>query len=321
MGYGKKVYDEAIYEINNRRANAEKSAEAIKLAFFEKSPRAMEIEKERVSCVAKIGTTILKGGNVKENVEKLRDRCKALDEEFNSLLADSGLVAEDIAPKYSCKSCSDTGFIDGKMCNCLKNLQRKIAYDKLSMNVPLKNSTFDSFSLEFYPENSQKDMSAIYNYLVKYANSFSQSSPSLLFRGGTGLGKTHLSLAISNVAIDKGFGVIYTSVYNLASALENERFDRNDDDKESTYSQMMDCDLLILDDLGAEYSSNYINSSIYNLVNTRMLAQKPTIISTNLSMQEIEKRYSERFASRLFGHFGVFTFIGDDIRYEKRKQQ
>ncbi len=135
-------------------------------------------------------------------------------------------------------------------------------------------------------------------------------------QGGTGLGKTHLSLSIANEAIERGFGVIYGSTQNLASSLEKERFRRDSDDE--TNQMLLSCDLLILDDLGTEFSTSFIDAAIYNIVNTRLMSKRPTIISTNLSLREMETRYTERFVSRIIGSYIRLFFYGSDVRQQRR---
>jgi DNA replication protein DnaC len=136
--------------------------------------------------------------------------------------------------------------------------------------------------------------------------------------GGTGLGKTHLSLAIANEAIQKSFGVVYSSVGSLVTKLENEHFGR--ESGTGVMNSLQDCDLLILDDLGTEFKSSFSSSAIYSLVNTRLLLEKPTIISTNLSTKEMVDYYSERFASRIIGSYRRIVFVGRDVRQQKRSK-
>ena len=223
----------------------------------------------------------------------MKDRGLALKAEFNQLLAEHHLTEADVTPQYQCLACRDTGFVDGRMCTCLKSLQRRMAFEKLSMSVPLENCTFESFSLDYYKddERAYRQMEKVFAACKSYGEKFRADSPSLLFKGGTGLGKTHLSLAIAGKAIEKGFGVIYGSAQSFAVALERERFDRDLPEDGSTDAQLGECDLLILDDLGTEFPSAYVNAALYNIVNTRMMAGKPTIISTNLSLKELEQRY------------------------------
>lgn len=320
MGYGKSVYQAAVNELEQRRQKAELSAAENLQAFYGKCRRAEEITAEKASFSAKIAKAVLSGGNAKESLEKLKKQNLALQEEFRALLSQYGFSDEDIAPRYTCAACSDTGFIDGKMCTCLKHLQRAIAYEKLSMNAPLKKCTFDTFSLSYYKDQNRTHMQRTFDFCKRYADRFTGHSPSLLFRGRTGLGKTHLSLAIANVVIEKGYGVIYGSAQNFAVALEKERFDRTDTITD-TNSQLLACDFLIIDDLGTEFSSSYVTAALYNIVNTRLLADKPTIISTNLTLKELETKYSERLASRIIGQYGTFEFVGSDVRYQKRRER
>ena len=320
MGYGNKVYQKALAELHKRRRGAEEKAAGKKRDFYLRYPRAEEITRAKAAFAAKIARAILLGEQARPLLEKLRDENLQLKNEHDGLLRQSGLTQTDITPQYRCKKCDDTGFIDGRMCPCLIQLQKSIAYESLNLQVPLEGSTFERFSLQFYSGDARTQMERIFSYCKRYAENFSATSQNLMFKGATGLGKTHLSLAIAGSAIDKGYGVIYSSTQNLAVAIEKERFDKVGGDRpEDTNSQLISCDLLILDDLGTEFSSSYAGAALYNIINTRLLAQKPTIISTNLSFKELEARYSERFASRITGSYSIFEFIGADIRIQKRK--
>lgn len=324
MGYGKKIYDAAISQLEQRRRLAEENAWRQLDSFYAKCPRAMEIKSLLASNAARAAKAVIGGGDVKAQITALKEKGLALTEEYNRLLSECGLSQEDIEPKFFCRECKDTGYVNGRPCQCLRQLQRLMAYEKLSLSVPLEKSSFDSFSLEYYKNDPRayQQMSNVLRVCKEYAQRFRSDSSSLLFKGGTGLGKTHLSLAIAGTAIEKGFGVIYGSAQSFAVSLEKERFDRTEpEDLGDTHSQLLSCDLLILDDLGTEFPSNYVNAALYNIVNTRMLAEKPTIISTNLSMKELEDRYSERFASRITGYYGKLEFLGEDVRVRMRTQK
>lgn len=320
MGYGNKTYLAAYQELEQRKRLAEEKAEQGRERFYELCPRAKEIREEMAQNAAGAAKAVLAGGDVRAEITRMKDRGLALKEEYNRLLAENHFTEADVTPQYQCKLCRDTGFVDGRMCSCLKNLQRRLAYDKLSMSVPLESCTFESFSLDYYKEDEKtlRQMEKVFRACQNYGEKFRVDSPSLLFKGGTGLGKTHLSLAIAGKAIEKGFGVIYGSAQTFAVALERERFDRDLPEDGDTNSQLIECDLLILDDLGTEFSSSYVNAALYNVVNSRMLANKPTIISTNLSLKELEERYSQRFASRVTGYYGKLEFVGRDVRVQKR---
>ena len=209
------------------------------------------------------------------------------------------------------------------MCSCLKKRLRAEAYKSLNALTPLSLSTFETFSLDYYSEQPEASgrsergtMTRVLDVCMTYAQNFSLHSSNLILMGGTGLGKTHLSLAIANTPLAKGFGVVYSSVNNIVAKLEREHFGREEEN--DTSSLLLDCDLLILDDLGTEFRTAFSVAEIYNIVNTRQMAQRPTIISTNLTMKEIEERYTERFASRILGGYVRLSFCGRDVRLQKR---
>lgn len=322
MGYGKDIFQKALAELAKRRSAAEQIAETNLRRFYLECPRAQTIQRTKASEAAQIAKAVLSGSNVKSSLTRLKDRNLQLQKEFLALLVQHGMQEQEILPQYRCAACKDTGFIDGKMCGCLKQLQKQLAFAALNMEVALINYRFDNFDLSYYEAAAAKQMERIYAYCKKYADAFRINSPSLLFRGATGLGKTHLSLAIAQAAIEKGFGVIYGSSQNFAVSLERERFDRTDPEQAAgTEKKLLSCDLLILDDLGTEFSSSYVTAALYNIINTRQLEGKSTIISTNLSTKELETRYSERFASRIMGQYGTFNFVGSDVRIQRRQRK
>lgn len=221
---------------------------------------------------------------------------------------------------YDCKSCCDTGYINGKICNCIHTAAKNILLEHLSANIPLQKCRFENFDLNYYQNtdtdgaNPRKRMTAILKLCKEYVLNFNpRTSESLLFMGDTGLGKTHLTLSVVYELLNRGFDVIYGPAYNLFSEMETEHFDRHTNTK---YNAAINCDLLVIDDLGGEFVSPYIQSLLYNIINTRDLANKPTIINTNLSMGEIANKYTPRVASRLI-KYTAKKFIGSDIRQLK----
>ena len=324
MGYGKDVYQAVMEKLNLQRVAAEQESRRRRDDFYAACPRAAEIERLLSHTAVQAAKAVLGSGNSGEILAKLKENNLALQEERRQLLASAGLPEDYLQPHYQCPKCEDTGYIDGRMCSCLKELLRKEAYRRLNDSTPLSLCTFDSFSLSYYPDTSDSpagpapraQSGKILSYCRGYAANFSPDSPSLLMQGGTGLGKTHLSLSVANEAIERGFGVIYGSTQNLASSLEKERFRRDSDDE--TNQMLLSCDLLILDDLGTEFSTSFIDAAIYNIVNTRLMSKRPTIISTNLSLREMETRYTERFVSRIIGSYIRLFFYGSDVRQQRR---
>lgn len=324
MGYSREIYDSAEKILRERRRAAEEESEKRRAAFFKVCPRAQQIQRRLASTAVSAAKAVLGGKSATEQLKKLKEESLALQGEFSRLLTENGV--ESLEPRYSCPQCKDTGYVDGKMCGCMKKLLRTESYRRLNTLTPLSLSTFDSFSLEYYSQEARDGrpcdrdiMRNTFRYCVSYAQQFGLHSPNLIMTGGTGLGKTHLSLAIASQTIQKGFGVVYSSVGSLMTQLENEHFGRESGN--AAMESMQGCDLLILDDLGTEFKSSFSSSAIYNIINMRLMLQKPTIISTNLSTKEMVDYYSERFASRIIGSYRRIVFVGRDIRQQKRAEK
>ncbi len=317
MSYDKTVALAARAELERRRSQAQETARQNLEGFLSRCPRAVEIRRELSSNASEAARAVVSGGEVRMELEQRKARGLALREEYDRLLKSQGLTRRDIEPQYTCPKCRDTGFVEGRMCDCHRALRRSIAYRQLSAGLPLESCTFESFSLDYYRDDpaAMKQMGIIFRTCREYAENFRPNSANLLFWGAPGLGKTHLSLAIANAAIEKGFGVVYGSAQKYASAFEKERFSR--EAGEGTAGDLKNCDLLILDDLGTEFPSAYSNAGIYDVVNDRLMSGRPTIISTNLALDGLEKRYSERFASRIVGGYAMLGFKGRDVRVQK----
>ena len=328
MGYSSSVYKTAADRLFERRLKAERDADRRRKAIYSEIPRVKELEKEISACGIKAARAVIKGDDVQPEIEKLRDKNLAMQKELKDLLASNGYSKNVFEPHYICKKCGDTGYYDenGKtlVCSCLKNMLVACACEELNRTAPLALSTFDSFSLDYYDKREDPDlgtspyiqMSKILAYCRNYAEKFRKNSESLLMKGATGLGKTHLSLAIANEVIKKGFGVIYASAPSLMTRLEKSYFSKSDDD--SALNMLIESDLLIIDDLGTEIHGQFSVSLLYNIFNSRMLLNKPIIINTNLTMRELEKIYTERFVSRINGNARKLDFLGDDIRIRRK---
>lgn len=319
MGYSKEIYASAKAKIAKRKATAETEADLVREEFFLRHPEGRELQKKISSAGSKAAMAVLRGGDVRASLDALKIESLNCQKELEKLLNENGLSKKDISPKYTCQLCSDTGYVDGHMCSCYRELVKSLAYEDLNKISPLELSSFDTFSLSYFeklPTNQRKSMENIYYYCKQYADTFTKDSDSLIFQGGTGLGKTHLSLAIAANVIGKNYGVVYGSTQNFASTIERERF-INDLETE-TVQMLNSCDLLILDDLGTEFPSPYVTSCIYNIIDTRIMRKLPTIISTNLQGEEIKQKYGERLVSRLYGNYNKMSFAGKDIRLVKR---
>ena len=313
MGYDKRVYAAVHEELARRRYQASTQAQAHLDEVYQKIPEIQQIDR----------TLSLTGLSVARAVIGRADS----QERRAHLLKQAGFPEDYTQEHYSCAKCKDTGVLGTRHCECYQSLLREKACHLLNQTSPLQLSSFDTFHTEYYPNLTDKNgisprqtMTAIFQYCLSYAQNFSPRSKSILMMGATGLGKTHLSLAIAQAVIDKGYGVIYASAQNLLSALEKERFARTLTEMDNLQA-LLDCDLLILDDLGAEFPTQFVSSSIYNIVNSRMGAGKPMIINTNLTANELRERYTDRIVSRIVGTYEILTFTGSDIRQILRRQQ
>ncbi len=321
MAYRTDIIEQAKGILKRREQKAQYDLEDRQAIAFEKCPELLEIKRKMALSGISVARIMLEGGDVQTQVEKIASENLALQARRKELLKQNGFPDNYLKLQFFCSDCEDTGYIDGKMCDCHKKLLREISLEKISEISAIKNSRFDNFSLSFYPEEQdartgispRRRMAEILDYCKCYADDFSKKSDSIFMYGATGLGKTHLSLAIAAKAIEKGYDVVYYSAPNLLAQLEREKFGKTSDSGD-TYDTILNCDLLIIDDLGSEFSTQFTVSEIYNIINTRITYRKPVIISTNLSSQELEARYSERITSRIIGCYTCLRFFGKDVR-------
>jgi DNA replication protein DnaC len=241
-----------------------------------------------------------------------------------SLLEQNGYSADYDSPQFECPICSDTGYIGLTFCECVKKQLSTDIYTSSGLGKALFDKSFDNFSLKYYSgkgdgEVSDKEnMTMVYNLCKRYAQRFTPSSESILMIGGTGLGKTHLSAAIAKGVLEKGYYVIYDSAQSIFDGYDAVRFGKEPKELIKKYEN---CDLLIIDDLGAECLTQYTVAVFSSLLNWRIVNSKPTIISTNLSPQQIKKNYGERVYSRLLGESLIMKFSGQDIRLQKLSEK
>lgn len=241
-----------------------------------------------------------------------------LENKMNSLINNSDLYKKSNSIKYRCDICKDKGIVNGKTCKCFENLIRYEKYEDLCESLPLDKLTFKNFNLDFYSGTvipagsrcSERDsMKKMVEFCRRYAREFDFNSKSLIITGETGLGKTHISAAVSGVLIRKNVNVIYVSAPNLIQSVDRERFG-----KVYGIDDILKCDFLVLDDLGSEFKSEFSKSIIYNIINIRTMKRIPTMINTNLSINELACIYENRIASRIMGNFIHMHFVGKDIR-------
>ncbi len=292
---------------------------------YAKLPRLREIDRILGSSMAKVAQAAFAGGSdAAQMMEQLKQENLALQCEYGALVqANFGEGFLDDSP--ICKLCEDNGYIGSTMCRCMARLcleeQRKEIAD-----LTTGAERFSAFRLDYYSDRIDRELGTSPRYIMEknleycrhYAANFSEKSGNLLFVGGTGLGKTFLSACIANEVTEKGWSVAYESAPCLFAKLEKERFD-SDEESHRQAEDLLKTDLLIIDDLGTEMAGSFVTAALYNLVNQRLLSGKRMIISTNLTIEEMEKRYSPQIASRMQGNFRGLTFVGEDIRVLKSR--
>ena len=319
MAYAKELYERAKQTIDSRRNSAENDAQIRSAVVAKKIPEIAMLQEQMRQSAYGVLKVIGMGDDATAYIEKLRDENLFAQERIKQLLVENGLEEDFLKPSYTCKVCNDSGFYDGRLCSCHIELLKKYAAESLCKNSSLKLSSFEDFCLDYY--NDSQDvydiMSRNFEFCKIYAENFDLKSYSLMFTGATGLGKTHLSLAIAKTVIEKGYNVVYGTAQKLFSNIEREHFGRASEPDGTTEEMLTDCDLLILDDLGAEFSTSFTVAAVNNILNSRLLDSKPTIISTNLSLNELQNKYTERIASRIIGEYQILSFVGRDIRQQK----
>ncbi len=306
-----------MVDIYRRKREAAEDARNVRLSeVHAKIGRVAEIDSVLSSTGASIMSFLKGGGSFDESMEELKKRNALLREERAGLLTAAGYPADYTEVKYECDKCADSGFVGIDMCLCMKSAiaEARLADSELGRIATTQN--FDSFSLSYYKEGPEREsISRHLEILRKYAENFNSSTETgFILLGDTGLGKTHLSTAVGVTVIRRGYNVIYKTVQSVMDDYQQVQFRGGDTDVISKY---YDCDLLIVDDLGAEMATQFTVSCIYNLINTRMNKRKPTIFSTNLTAAELRERYADRITSRLFGEYTPLLFRGTDIRRQR----
>lgn len=278
-------------------------------------PEIEEIGYEITSVGAKY--TMAKLTKNADKAEELKAEMEALSKKQKDLLVQNGFAADYLEPVYHCSECQDKGFVNGKICTCLKQEIIKQRQNMLTALSPAPKTTFESFSLDYYSDKPDANgvvardrMEPIFRYCKDFAENFSRDVKSLFMYGASGLGKTHLSCAIAGECLKKGFVVMYASSQSLFEQIE-----QNKHNVHHILNDIMNCDLFILDDLGTEYLTYYGQSILYNIINTRMINGSPCIYTSNLtSDKDLQKKYGEKIASRLMGNCQRLYFYGSDIR-------
>lgn len=323
MAYSSEVMNRARQRLAQAKADRESEYQEHLAKAYAQVPRLREIDLQLRRTMALAAQAVFaSGGDVEAAMNEAKQANQALQREREEL------VAARFAPGYLddsplCRHCGGNGYIGSTMCHCLRELCAQEQKKELTL-LNVGQERFEQFRLDYYPNkmdpsmgvNIRSLMEKTYQTCRNYAENFSEKSPNLLFSGSTGLGKTFLSACIARTVAEKGWSVVYESASHLFTKLERAKFSADLDARTET-EKYSACDLLIVDDLGTEMGSQFTVAALYTLVNDRLLGGKPTIISTNLNTEDLNKRYSAQIASRLNGAYIRVPFLGDDIRVKK----
>ena len=328
MAYDGKIMHRALQQVGEDRQAREERFQARRESVFRRQPRLRQIDEELGSTMSRIISSALRHGtDPGPAVEVLREENLRIQEEKRQLLTQMGLPQDCLDERPACALCGDTGYRNGQVCRCLRQYYAREQQKELSRMLDLGSQSFDTFSLDWYPQeydasfgrSARENMETVYDICADYAHQFGKRPGNLLLFGAPGLGKTFLSAAIAREVSGNGWSVVYDTAGRIFQRFEAQKFTREEDAGDDV-DRVLNCDLLILDDLGTEMTTAFVQSALYQIVNTRLMEKKSTILNTNLMPGEIARRYSPQLASRIEGEYQLLPFFGEDIRKLKKER-
>ena len=327
VAYDADLYREIEAEYEDIRMENEMDLRRRRELVAEKVPEAIKVDDEIKMLGLKLYKIVLSDEETQEQVRSLRDEQKRLLSKRSALLIENGFDVDELSERFKCKKCEDTGTVGTTICDCYKRKLIIKAYEQSNLSTQFVDQSFETFDLSLYSDAQDEEygisprahMKGILDKCKAYVKNSDDKRENLLLWGAPGLGKTFLSTCIAKDFIKKGYSVIYETAYQTFSMLEELKFKRPEENDKLRFKvdKLYTCDLLILDDLGSEFSTQYTNAALFDIINSRLITGRRTIINTNLSVSELEDKYSERVISRILGHYIILRFIGNDIRFEK----
>ena len=325
MQFAKEVVTRARAILASQQADRESRNAARKQEAYARLPQLNTIDMQLRATMSEAALAVFtQGGDAVAAMEQVKQKNLSLQEQRKALIAQTfGPDWQEEEP--ACAHCGGSGYVGSNMCSCLKEICLQEQRKELGQLFG-GNASFENFRLDYYSDALLSKIHASPRTLmernldncIRYARSFSMDSGNLMLSGGTGLGKTHLASAIGRAVGEQGYGVCYETAISLFSKLEKAKFLPSADTLREA-ERLETCDLLIIDDLGTEMPGQFVTAALYGLLNQRLLAGKPMLITTNLNVDEAAQRYSPQIASRLHGDFARLQFVGTDIRVLKSK--
>jgi DNA replication protein DnaC len=328
MGLTREQFDIILNDYNNRRLKNKIESDRRFREVYEKVPAIQEYNNQ-ISSLAVTAARKALAGDLSAK-DSLREDIELISEKKKAMLLAHNFPADYLDEIFTCPICKDTGFIHGKPCTCLRDVIVSQLYSRSELQEILMRENFDTFDFDLYSdtlidddtgESALENIETVVDYCHYFINNFDKTFDNLLFYGKAGTGKTFLLNCIAKELIEKSYSVIYLSAIQLFDLLADYSFRRSNSSsvyRQISMDELLRCDLLIIDDLGTEMSNSFTDSSLFDCLNERLIHQKSTIISTNLSLDDLQKNYSERIFSRTTGNYKSFKIFGDDIRIKKK---
>ncbi len=317
---------QAIMRIYNERQYQDKhDQDKRREEIYGRFPRVRALEEEIAAQAAAHARRLLDGDA--QAGERLKEKTAELRGQIDGILRENGYPADYMQMRYVCPLCGDTGYVDGKKCRCFVREQMNLLYAQSNIADVLRRENFSTFSFDVYDGSTvipELDMTVsdymrrVHGWCLRYVEEFPERHGSLLFTGGTGVGKTFLTNCIARELIDRCYSVIYLSANDLVDVFSGSKFHSDsEEDMKETYRHLLECDLLIIDDLGTELNNSFVSSQLFYCINERMVRRAGTIISTNLSVPMLRDVYSDRVSSRIISGYEIIPLYGEDIRTKR----
>ena len=325
MALSNEQYDALMRQYNHKQARNNQIVSYRTDEVYSAIPALAQIDEEVSKVSISSITAIFNGQDMAQASAASKKKLEELKQRRIQLMEAAGFPADYLEPPYDCPDCKDTGYINGKRCHCFKQAAINIVYKQSNLNNILAKENFDYFDLNVYDNDyyeGSTELSARANAQIaleraqNFVQHFKEKGGNLLLLGQTGCGKTFLSNCIAKALLDEGISVIYFTASELFKVFEEQTFKKNVSVAD-LHDSIFDCDLLIIDDLGTEFPNNFTITKLFQCLNERLLRNKSTVISTNLSLEEMRDTYSERITSRVFSYYDAIRLIGDDIRIKK----
>ncbi len=310
-------YNRIQQDYDNRRTKNRHLSEQRMEEVYKRIPSYRALEDETASFSVSQGKKYLLGDA--KALDSLSEKLAALSSEKAKLLTDAGFPADYLAPIYTCPDCKDTGYIDGKKCHCFKQAEIDLLYQQSRIRDVLERENFQTLSYEYFEGEDLERFRKAVDFCRLFINGFSSTYKNLFLYGTVGTGKSFLSNCIAKELIETGHSVLYFSATDLFDTLSKYTFDK--ENQQENYGDISECDLLIIDDLGTEYANQFVSTQLFSLLNDRHMQQKSTLISTNLSLEDLRERYSDRIFSRITGYYELCKLTGPDIRMTRKRMQ